>query len=113
MRADAGSARHRNSAGAEDVRPEAPFFQVLLEPLGGCMIRTLRTVSGATGMLHAVLVATALALRETLSVVSALAMLDSADDLVVQGGEGRKTRQGCCRKGDEDVARVGMACTLA
>ena len=49
---------------------------------------TRGTVSVATGMMDAVVLATALALIETVALVSALAVLDGADDLAVRGGEG-------------------------
>jgi hypothetical protein len=50
------------------------------------MLLTLRAMTIATGMLDAVLLATALALVEAMAVVPALALLDGADDLAV--GEG-------------------------
>jgi len=54
-----------------------------LKPLRGCMMLALGTVPVATGMMDPVVLATALALREALSIVSALAVLDSADALAV------------------------------
>ena len=83
MRADAGAEGLRDGAGDEKVRPGELFFEVVVEPLLGCMLLTLRTVSVATGMMDAVFFTTALALREAVAIVSALALLDSADDLAV------------------------------
>ena len=47
------------------------------------MLLTLRTVAVATGVIDAVLPPTALALREAVAIVSALALLDGADGLSV------------------------------
>ena len=87
MRADEGSERLRDGEGEEEVRPGQLFVQVVLEPLLGFMLLTLGTVAVATGMMDAVVPPTVLALREAVAVVSALAVLDGADDLAV--GEGQ------------------------
>ncbi len=63
-------------------------------PRLGCMRRTLRAVTMATGMLDTGVPRTALALREAMSVVAAAAIADGADDLAVRGGEGGRTLQG-------------------
>jgi hypothetical protein len=104
MRADAGAERLRDREGAEEVRPGKLCVQVVLEPLLGCMMLTLWAVAVATGMIDAVLSPTAWALREAVAVVSALALLDGADDLVVRGGEVGRTLQVLWGKGAEDVA---------
>jgi len=83
MRADEGSQRLRDGEGEEEVRPGQLFVQVGLEPLLGFMLLTLWAVPVATGMIDAVLLATTLALREAVAVMSALALLDGADDLAV------------------------------
>ena len=65
------------------MRPGQLFLQVMLEPLLGCMLLTLGTMAVATGMMDAVLALTSVALRETVAVVSTLAVLDGADHLPV------------------------------
>jgi hypothetical protein len=82
-RADAGSERLRHGEGEEDVRPGKLFVQMLVEPLRGCMLLTLRTVAVATGMMDAVMSPAAWARREAMSIVSALAVLDGAEDRAV------------------------------
>ena len=104
MRADEGSECLRDGEGEEEVRPGQLVFQVVLEPLLGFMLLTLGTVAVATGMIDAVLVATALALIEAMAVMSAAAVLDGADDLTVRGGEVGIALQVFWRKGGEDVA---------
>lgn len=86
MRADEGSERLRNGEGEEEMRSGQLFVQVVFEPLLGFMMLTLGTVAVATGMIDAVLSPTVWALIEAVAVVSALALLDGADDLVVRGG---------------------------
>src|SRR5713101_849596 len=81
MRADEGSKRLRDGEGEEEMRSGELFVQVMLEPLLGFMLLTLGTVAVATGMIDAVLLATTVALIEAVAVVSALALLDGADDL--------------------------------
>src|SRR2546427_5675555 len=71
MRADEGSERLRHGEGEEEVRPGQLFFQMLVEPLLGCMLLTLRTVAVATGMMDAVVSPAAWALREAMAIVSA------------------------------------------
>ena len=54
---------------------------------------TLRAVAMATGMMDTVVLATALALGETVAVMPAAAVVDGADNLVVRGGEvGERSR---------------------
>jgi hypothetical protein len=65
----------------------------------------LGTVPVAAGVIDAVLFATGLALIETMSVVSALALLDGTDDLAVRGGEHGRALQILWRKGGEDIAK--------
>ena len=81
MRADQGSQRLRDGEGEEEVRPGQLFVQVVLEPLLGFRLLTLGTVPVATGMIDAVVPPTALALREAMAVMAALALLDGTDDL--------------------------------
>ena len=107
MRADEGSEGLRDGEGEEEVRPGQLFVQVVLEPLLGCMLLTLGTVAVATGMMDAVVPPTALALREAVAVMAALALLDGADDLAVCGGEVGIALQVFWRKGGEDLAEGG------
>ena len=78
------------------------------EPLRGFMLLTLGTVPGATGMMDAVLLATALALIAAVSIVPALALLDSADGLAVRGGQRGRALKGCCGEGGEEVTQGGQ-----
>ena len=61
----------------------------------------------ATGMLDAMVFPAALALRETLSVVSAAAMAESADDLAVCEGQMGGALQVRWRTGGADLAEGG------
>jgi hypothetical protein len=61
-RADQGTQGRRDGEGDKDVRPGQWFFQVVLEPLRGCMLRPLGTGAVATGMIDTVLPRTVLAL---------------------------------------------------
>ena len=83
VRADKGTQGLRDGEGEEEVRSRELLVQVVLEPLVGLMLLALGTVAVATGMLDAVVLATALALIEARSVMSAAAVLDGADDLAV------------------------------
>ena len=83
VRADEGPQGVRDGEGDEEVWPGEQFVQVALKPLLGLMVLTLWTVSVATGMIDAVFFSTAWALIEAMSIVPALAVLDSADDLAV------------------------------
>jgi hypothetical protein len=83
MGADEGTQGLRDSASEEEVRPGKLLLEVGCEPLLGCMLRTLRTMTIATGMLDAVLSRTTWALREAVSVISALAVLDGTESLAV------------------------------
>ena len=65
------------------MRPGELLLQVVMKPLRGFMLLALGTVPVATGMMDAVVLATALAVREAMSRVSALAVLDGADALAV------------------------------
>jgi hypothetical protein len=64
----------------------------------------LRAVAIATGMIDAVVFATARALIEAVAIIPAAAVLDGADDLVVRGAEVGRALQG--RRGEdvEDIA---------
>ena len=83
MRAHKGTQGLRDSEGEEEVRPRELFVQVVLEPLLSCMLLALGTVPVATGTIDAVFFPTALALREAVAVMAALAMLDGTDGLAV------------------------------
>ena len=107
MRADEGTQGLRDREGEEEVRPGQLFLQVVCEPLLGCMLLTLGTVAVATGMVDAVVPPTVVALREAMAVVSALALLDGADDLAVRDGEMGVALQVCWRTGGEDIAESG------
>jgi hypothetical protein len=107
LRADAGSERLRHGEGEEEVRPGQLLLQVVCEPLLGFMLLTLGTVAVATRMLDAVLPPTTWALREAVAVVSALAVLDSANDLAVGGGQVGIALQVFWSKSREDSAEGG------
>jgi len=107
MRADEGAEGLRHGEGEEEVRPGQLFVQVVFEPLLGCMVLTLGTVAVATGMVHAVLVPTRVALIEAVAVGAALALLDGADDLAVCGGEMGIALKVFWRKRREDIAEGG------
>ena len=107
MRADEGSQRLRDGEGEEEVRPGQLFVEVVLKPLLGFMLLTLRAVAVATGMMDAVVSPTAWALREAMAIVSALAVLDGTDDLAVGGGEMGIALQVFWRKRIEDITQGG------
>ena len=107
MRADAGAQRRRDGAGAEEVRPGERCGEMVLEPLRGGMLRTLRTMAMATGMMEAVVAPTVLALRKAVAVRAALALWDGADDVAVGGGEVGGALQVFRRKGSEESAEGG------
>ena len=107
MRADEGSQRLRDGAGEEEVRPGELLGEMVLEPLLGCMLLTLRTMAMATGMMDAVVAPTVLALRKAVAVRAALALLDGADDVAVGGGEVGVALQVFRRKGSEESAEGG------
>jgi len=89
------------------VRSGKLLLQVVLKPLLGCMLLTLGTVSMATGMLDAMVCPAALALRETMAVMAAAAVLDGADDLAVCGGEMGIALQVLGREGGADLTEGG------
>jgi hypothetical protein len=107
MRADEGTQGLRDSESEEEVRPGKLLLEVVCEPLLGFMLRTLRTMTIATGMMDAVLSRTTWALREAVSVISALAVLDGTDSLAVGEREVRRTLQVFWRKGGADIAEGG------
>ena len=67
--------------------------QVGREPLRGCLLLTRGTVPVAAGMRDTVGLATPVAWREAVAVVSAVALVDGADALAVRGGEGGRALQ--------------------
>jgi hypothetical protein len=104
LRAEKGTQGLRDSEGEEKVRPRELFVQVVLEPLLRFMLRALGTVPVATGTIDAVLFPTALALREAVAVMAALALLDGTDGLTVCSGEGGRALQVLRGKSREDIA---------
>ena len=83
MRADEGTQGLRDSEGDEEVWSGELFFQLVVQPLLGCMLLTLGTVAVAACVMDAVLPATALALIEAVAVVSGAAVLDGTSGLLV------------------------------
>jgi len=61
----------------------------------------------ATGMMDAVLSPTAEALREAVSVMAALALVDGTEGLGGRGGEVGRARKVCWSKGVADIAEGG------
>jgi hypothetical protein len=90
--------------GEEEGRPGKRLVQMMLEPLRGCMLLTLGTVVVATGRMDTVLLTTTVARREAMTVVSAVALLDGADDLARRRGQLGLALQGLWRKGSEEIA---------
>jgi hypothetical protein len=107
MRAEKGPQGLRDGEGEEAGRSGQLFFQVVREPLLGCMLLTLRAMTSATGMIDAVVPSTIVALREARSVMATLARSDSADGCAVRGGEVGRARKVCWRKGGKDIAEGG------
>jgi hypothetical protein len=106
-RAEAGAERCRNREGAEAVWPRQLFLKVRCKPLRGCMLLPRRAMTIATGMVHAVVAPTRVALREAVAVGAAVALWESAEDLAVCGGERGITCKVCWRKSREDSAEGG------
>ena len=71
------------------------------------MLLTLGTVAVPTGMVDTVLPPTGVALIQAVTILSAAAVLDGADDLAVGSGEVRIPLQVFWRKRGEDVAESG------
>jgi hypothetical protein len=107
MRAEKGAQGCRDGEGQEKVWSGELLLQVMLEPLLGFMLLTLGPVAVATGMMDAGLPPTALALREAVAIVPAVALLESAEDLAVHGGEGGIVLQVLWGEGIEDVTQGG------
>jgi hypothetical protein len=103
MGAEEGTEGLGDSKGDEEVRPWELSLQVMRKPLLGFVLLALGAVAIATGMMDAVLVATAWALREAVAIVPALAVLDGAEDLAVRGGQMGLALQGLWGEGSEDV----------
>jgi hypothetical protein len=104
MRANERSEGLRDGEGEQEVWSRQLFVQVVLEPLLGFMLLTLRAVAVATGMIDAMVPPTVWALREAVAVVPTLAVLDGADDLAVCGGEVGIALQVLWGKRREDLA---------
>jgi hypothetical protein len=83
---------------------QAAVVPVGLEPLVGCMLRTLWAVPVATGMMDAGVLATTLALIQAVAGVSALARLDGTDDRAVCEGQLGGALQVFWRKSRADLA---------
>jgi len=107
MGAEKGAQGFRDGEGDEQVRPGQLFVQVVLKPLLGCMMLALGTVAVATRRIDAVLVATALARREAVAIMPALAMLDGLDGLSVRGWQMGIALKICRGKGVEEVTQGG------
>jgi hypothetical protein len=104
VRADEGTSGCRDGEGAEAVWPRQRLIEVMCEPLLGCRLLTRRAMTMATGMVHAVLAPTRVALRETVAVVPALARWDGADALAVGEGQMGVALQVVWSKGGADLA---------
>jgi hypothetical protein len=87
LRAEKRAQSLRDGAGHEAVRSGTLLVTLVREPLRGFVMLTLRAGAIATGMMEAVVFATAVALGEAVAERPAAAVLDGADDLVVRGGE--------------------------
>jgi hypothetical protein len=107
MRANERSEGLRDGEGEQEVWSRQLFVQVVLEPLLGFMLLTLRAVAVATGMMDAMVPPTVWALIEAVAVVPTLAVLDGTDDLAVGGGEMGKAVEVLRGKSVEDLAEVG------
>ena len=62
------------------MRPGQLCGQVMVEPLLGFMLLTLRAMTIATGMIDTVVPPTVVALIEAVTVMAALALMDGTDD---------------------------------
>src|SRR5262249_25563083 len=108
LRAEQGTQGLRDRAGEEKVRSRELCGQVVLEPLVSCMLLALGTVPVATGTIDAVLFPTALALREAVAVMAALALLEGTDGLTVWSGEGGLALEGLRGTSRADSAESGQ-----
>jgi hypothetical protein len=104
LRAEKGTQGLRASEGEENVRPRELCVQGVLEPLVRFRLLALGTVPVATGTMDAVLFPTALALREAVAVMAALALWDGTDGLTVGSGEGGRALQGLRGTSSDDIA---------
>jgi hypothetical protein len=84
--AEEGAERLRDGEGQEDVRPGQSFVPVVVEPLRGFLLLTLRAMTIATGMIATVLPSPVLALREAVTVRAALALWEGR---TLRGAMGR------------------------
>ena len=107
VRADAGFARRRAGAGAEEGRPGELVVEGVVEPRRRCMLLTWWAMTLATGMLDTVVPPTVVAVREAVTVMAALARWEGAEDLAVRKREVGRALQGLGRQGGEDVAEGG------
>jgi hypothetical protein len=105
--AEQGPEGGRDGAGEEPVRPGERWLQVVMPPRLGGLLLALGTVPAATGMLAPVWRATAWALREARSLVSAWAVVESADDRAVRGRQRGLALQGLWGKGGAEIAEGG------
>ena len=69
------------------------------------MLLALGTVAVATGMIDAMVPPTRWALREVVTIMPALALLDGADARAVYEGQLRGALQVCWSKGGENIAQ--------
>src|SRR5262245_19088910 len=79
------------------------------------MLLTLGTMPGATGTIDAVLCPTALARRQAVAVMAALALWDGTDGLTMCGGAGGIALQGLRGKSREEIAesRHGISACIS
>jgi hypothetical protein len=73
--------------GEEDVRNWELFFTLRVQPQLGWMMLPRRTVTGATGVLEAVVCATVLAVLPAMAIVAGFPVVDGADGLVLCEGQ--------------------------
>ena len=104
MRADKGSEGFGDGEGEEKVRPGQLFVELLVKPVLRFMMLTLGAVAIAAGVVDAVLPATALAVIEAVSIMSALAVLNGPHGLVVGERQMGIALEVLWRIGLEDVA---------
>jgi hypothetical protein len=107
-RAEKGAEGLRDGAGEEAGRTWAVLLTLVLEPALGVVVRTLGAVSVAAGMVDTGLFATALALRQAVSRVTALTVLHGTAGLSVRQGQMGVACEICWRVSLAEVAHGGQ-----